>query len=100
MVDTLMHLTKRLIDSYVYEGQKGDRDVRWDDRLPGFGVRNYPTGRKSFVLSYRLHGRKCLMVIGRYGVLTLDMARDTARQAMLDAGGGSIIASTSRKYFP
>jgi integrase len=84
-----MHITKRLIDSFVYQGKNGSRDVRWDDRLPGFGVRVYPSGVKSFVLSYRCQGRKRLMVLGRYGILTLDMARDKARQAMVDSVGGS-----------
>ena len=78
-----MHITKRQIDSFVYEGKDGSRDVRWDDRLSGFGVRVYPSGLKSFVLSYRCQGRKRLMAIGRYGVLTLDMARDKARQALV-----------------
>ena len=83
-----MHITKRLIDSFVYEGKDGSRDVRWDDRMPGFGVRIYPSGVKSFVLSYRHQGRKRLMALGRYGVLTLDMARDKARQALVDSNGG------------
>ena len=84
-----MHITKRLIDSFVYEGKDGSRDVRWDDRLPGFGVRIYPSGARSFVLSYRFQGRKRLMALGRYGVLTLDMARDKARQAVVESVGGS-----------
>ncbi len=84
-----MHLTKRLIDAFGYQGIKNERDVRWDDRLPGFGVRVYPSGKKSFVLSYRCHGRKRLIVLGRYGVLTLELARDKARQTMVDSGNGA-----------
>ncbi len=84
-----MHITKRRIDSFVYEGKNGSRDVRWDDRLPGFGVRVYPSGVKSFVLSYRYQGRKRLMALGRYGILTVEMARDKARQALVDSVGGS-----------
>lgn len=83
-----MQLTKRTIDSFVYEGNGTERDVRWDDRLPGFGLRVYPSGRKSFVLSYRCKGRKRLMVLGRYGVLTLAEARVKARQALVDSGSG------------
>jgi len=83
-----VHLTKRQIDAFVYEGENKERDGRWDDRLPGFGVRIYPSGCKSFVLSYRWQGRKRLMVLGRYGVLTLEMARDKARQALVDSNGG------------
>ncbi len=67
-------LTKRLIDSFLY---RGGWDVRWDDDIPGFGVRLYPSGKLSFVLSYR-NGRrkKRLLVLGRYGAdLTLGQAR-------------------------
>jgi len=83
-----MHLTKRNIDAFRYQGKGNRRDIRWDNRLPGFGVRLYPTGKKSFVLSYRCQGRKRLMVLGPYGVLTLDQAREKARQALLDSIDG------------
>lgn len=75
-----MRLTKRLIDQSRYEGtRKDERDVRWDDTLSGFGLRIYPSGRKTFILSYRVEGRKRMMQIGDYGVLTLDQARDIAK---------------------
>ena len=60
---------------------RGEWDVRWDDKVPGLGIRIYPSGKKAFVLSYRESGRKRLMVLGRFGVdLTLEQARDTARK--------------------
>ena len=67
-------LTKRSIDAFRY---RGGWDVRWDNEIPGFGVRVYPSGKKSFVLSYRnARGRKRLFVLGRFGAdLTLDQAR-------------------------
>ncbi len=70
-------LTKRLIDSFRY---RGGWDVRWDDDIPGFGVRLYPSGKRSFVLSYRNARRtKRLLVLGRYGAdLTLAQARTKA----------------------
>lgn len=70
-------LTKRSIDASRY---RGGWDVRWDDGIPGFGVRVYPSGKKSFVLSYRnAKGKKRLFVLGRYGAdLTLDQARTRA----------------------
>ncbi len=70
-------LTKRLIDSFRH---RGGWDVRWDDDIPGFGVRLYPSGKRSFVLSYRnAHRTKRLLVLGRYGAdLTLDQARTKA----------------------
>ncbi len=58
------------------------RDVRWDDEIPGLGVRIYPSGRKAFILSYRSHGRKRLFTIGTYGVTTLDQARKKARSLL------------------
>ncbi len=78
-----MKLTKRQIDSFRYEGDGKSRDVRWDDALPGFGLRIYPTNRKAFVLSYRTNGRKRLLTLGTYGApLTLEEARDTARREL------------------
>ena len=69
-----MKLTKRTIDSTVYQGTNNARYVLWDDEVPGFGCRIFPSGAKSFVLSYRAAGRKRMMTIGTYGVLTLDPA--------------------------
>ena len=74
-----MRLTSSLLDRAVYEGQGNSRYVLWDDAIPGFGLRIYPTGRKSFVLSYRVHHRKRLYTIGTFGVLTLKQAREKAR---------------------
>ncbi len=73
-------LTKRYIDAARYQGDGNSRDVRWDDAMPGFGLRVYPSERKSFVLSYRTGaGRKRLIVLGGFGLdLTLDQARDKA----------------------
>lgn len=72
-------LTKRAIDAAAYEGDGKSRHVLWDSDLNGFGCRIYPTGRKAFVLSYRINGRKRMMTIGSYGALTLDQARKRAR---------------------
>lgn len=75
-----MRLTKRALDAAQYAG---GTDYRWDDALPNFGVRIYPSGKKSFVVSYRTSGRKKIMVLGKYGVLTLDQARNKARAALV-----------------
>jgi integrase len=84
-----MKLTKRVIDAAVYQGNGQSRHVLWDSEIPGLGVRLYPAGAKGFVLSYRVHGRKRLMVLGAYGVLTLDQARREARKLLVavEAGG-------------
>ena len=83
----MANLTKRTIDAFRY---RGGWDVHWDDQVPGFGVRVYPTGKKAFVLSYRSRGRKRLMVLGRFGAdLTLDQARTKARKERVRVGEGA-----------
>jgi integrase len=72
-------LTKRTIDAATYTGTNNARCVLWDDDIPGFGCRIFPSGKKSFILSYRVADRKRLLTIGTYGVLTLDQARTAAR---------------------
>ena len=83
-----MKLTKKEIDRMRYRGDGKSRDVRWDDELKGLGVRNFPSGAKSFVLSYRFKGRKRLMNIGRYGKWTLDKARKEAKSLLVDVDKG------------
>ncbi len=89
-----MKLTKRSIDSFCYRGDGKSRDVRWDDAVRGFGVRIYPTGRKAFVISYRVNGRKRLLTLGPYGPLTLDKARDSAKRNIANVIDGGDPAQT------
>lgn len=88
-------LTKRAIDAFKYEG---GWDVRWDDQMPGLGVRIYESGKKSFVLSYRANGRKRLMVLGRYAAdLTLDQARKRAESMRVKVNEGGDPLEEKRK---
>jgi hypothetical protein len=73
-----MKLSKRNIDSLVYSDNGSNRQIIWDEILPGFGCRVYPSGKKSFVLSYRIAGQKKLLTIGQYGMLTVEQARKQA----------------------
>lgn len=73
-------LTKRTVDAATYEGS--GRHVVWDSEITGFGLRVYPSGRKAFVLSYRMHSRKRLLTLGTYGVLTVQEGREAARKAL------------------
>lgn len=74
-----MHLTKKQLDKAKYEGTNNERCVLWDDDPRGLGLRIFPSGRKSWVLSYRVLGHKRMMSLGDYGVLTLDQARRRAK---------------------
>jgi integrase len=87
-------LTKRVIDSMSPEK---DWDVRWDSELSGFGIRLYSGGKKSFVLSYRVMGQKKLMVIGNFGALTVDEARNIAKVKLAELIQGKDPASEKKK---
>lgn len=60
--------------------QPNKRFEIWDAKFPGFGVRVAPSGTKSFVLMYRLHGKPKRMTIGRYPALSLSEARVLAQE--------------------
>ena len=81
-------LTNPQIKGFAYEGDGKSRDVRWDTEVPGLGVRVYPSGKKSFVLSYRVRGRKRLLVLAAYGKMTLAEARTRARKRLVDVADG------------
>ena len=78
-------LTNKAIRAWTY---RGGWDVRWDQAVTGLGLRIYPSGKKSFVLSYRSGGRKRLMVLGTFGVITIDEARRQASKKLVNARDG------------
>lgn len=68
-------LTNRLVNT----AKVREKDyVIWDDELPGFGLRVYVSGRRSYVIQYRLGGRSRRFTIGLHGVWTPDRARQEA----------------------
>lgn len=74
----MVKLTKRKIDGFEY---RGGVDMRWDDAIPGFGLRIYDSDKRAFVLRYQspVTGKRRVMVLGLYGAdLTLQQARDEA----------------------
>lgn len=68
-------LTKRLVDA----AEVRDRDYFiWDEDLPGFGLRVFPSGRKRYVVQYRAGRRSRRLNLGPSGVLTCEQARNRA----------------------
>jgi integrase len=94
-----MALTKRDIDRIAWDPAGKSQQITFDsDKLPGFGLRVYPTGRKSFVLWIRTRsGRKRLMTVGPYGAMTLDQARERARKMLVDVADGRDPAEDRRR---
>jgi integrase len=75
-------ITKRSVDALQAEP---DRDVfAWDTELRGFGVRAKPSGVKTFLIQYRnIEGRTRRLVLGQYGVLPPEIARNLARKKLV-----------------
>jgi len=87
MTQRTVHLTKRVIDAATPKQKRYDI---WDSEIPGFGLRVGIGGAKSFVLRYRAEGGgraapKRHMTIGRFGTLTVEMARRQAKQLLAQA---------------
>ena len=56
--------------------------IFWDRDLPGFGVRVYPSGTKTFVVQSRGEGRSRRITIGRHGAMTAGEARRRAARVI------------------
>jgi integrase len=92
-----MALTKRAVDALSY--RPNGPHILWSGSLPGFGVRVFPSGVKSFILDYRNeHGQKKRTTIGKYGVLAPEQARKKALSMLASiAKGGDPVEERRRK---
>jgi integrase len=68
--------------------------VAWDTSLPGFGVRVYPSGVKTYLLHIRVQGKQHKLRLGRHGVVTADQARYDARLRLADLQRGIVVERT------
>lgn len=76
---TMSKLKSATISRRTVEGLSVSRDtVFWDRRLPGFGVRVYPSGSKVYVVQTRANGRSKRIAVGRHGVISANEARRRA----------------------
>ncbi|MGZ2477955.1 integrase [Sinorhizobium medicae] len=78
-------LTKTVVDGL----EPREKDYfEWDDVLPGFGVRVWPTGRKTYVAQYRAGKQTRRFKIGVHGPLTVEEARKEAKAVLGDVARG------------
>ena len=72
-------LTQRLVDSL----RPDERDrIVFDEEIPGFGVRLFRSGRKSYVIQYRAQKRTRRFTLGNCNVLTPLQARKRAQSLL------------------
>lgn len=89
-------LTKRAIDAITPPESK--QLMHWDSEIKGFGLRVLPSGLKTFIVQYRnAEGVQRRMNLGRFGVLTVDQARDLARLKLADVIVGNDPADKMRQ---
>ena len=73
---------KLTLSKSVVEGlsSEGEDVVFWDQKLSGFGVRVYPSGKKVYVIQTRAFGRSNRISIGRYEDLSVHKAREISAE--------------------
>ena len=92
-------IAKRTVDALE---PTGNAWIAWVDKLTGFGVRVYPSGRKSYIVNYRAGdgGRKApnkRVLLGRCDRISADRARRMAHQVLGNvAGGGDPVNERAR----
>ncbi len=89
-------LNKRSVDAV--EPAKETQVVLWDTEIRGFGVRVLPSGLKTFIIQYRnSEGVKRRINLGRFGVITVDQARDLAKIKLGTVAAGEDPAEDARR---
>ncbi|MGH8290752.1 MAG: Arm DNA-binding domain-containing protein [Steroidobacteraceae bacterium] len=81
-------LRQDTVRSLPYIGEQNSQCIYWDDEIPCFGLRVYPAGRRTYVVSYRVKHRKRLAKLGRADALTLAEARKKARTSLGHVAAG------------
>jgi integrase len=85
----VVKLTKDRVGKAAYQGDGKSRFVIWDLMLTGIGVRVYPSGKKSYVISYRFEGRKRLHTLGKVEAFRKVVeARDLGRDILANVSKG------------
>ena len=78
-------LTKRLVDA---ADCRAAESFMWDDEIPGLGVRVLPSGRRVYVVQYRVGRRSRRISLGPSTVLACEQARKRAISIIAAARNG------------
>ena len=94
-----MALTQAKVDRVTWEGA-GWTWIADDGKRglgSGFGLRVYKSGARSYALRYRAAGRLRFYTIGKASILTVDEARERARELLVRIGDGEDPAADRRR---
>ncbi len=81
----MVKITKRVVEAA--DAREKDYLI-WDDQLPGFGLRVFSSGKRSYVIQYRTRGRSRRYTIGLHGAWAPETARREARVQLGRVAGG------------
>ena len=86
MTERVAKLTKRTVEGAAPDAE---RYILWDSALKGFGLRVESSGTKTFLVRYRVAGRKRFLSIGRFGDLAPEQARALAQETLASVRKGN-----------
>ncbi len=87
-------LTKRIVEGTA--PASADLFV-WDDDVQGFGLRVFRSGRRSYLIQYRVGKRTRRVTIGSHGVWTVETARREAKALLGQVAAGIDPADEKRR---
>lgn len=81
-------ITKRTVDA---QSPKEKTTYLWDSTLSGFGVKILPSGKKTYLVQYRIGGRRGRTrryTVGVHGAITTNQARSEAKKLLAQVSMG------------
>ena len=84
----MTRITKRTVDATKPTNKTS---YLWDSDLSGFGLKILPTGRKTYIVQYRIGGRggrTRRFTLGVHGSITTDQARKEAKKTLGQISNG------------
>jgi integrase len=86
-------ITKRLVEA----AEVREKDyIIFDGEIPGFGIRVLPSGKRSYLVQYRVGRKFRRMSLGLHGILTAEKARAKAINVLAQVGEGQDPAGARR----
>ncbi len=92
-----MKLNKSTIDKLQFDPSGPATQYAWDDSFPGFGVRLYSNGAKSYIIKLRVGRKQRVVTVSKVHVQTLQEARNEAREMLMQAHTGTDPMEERRK---